>query len=712
MQNSPTIPWRTRSDLTSVDLGGFNESSFAVKDLIKNEFFSFGELEFFILQSLQETLTIGELQLAIKNKFDITVDDEELVSYTNRLAQDNLLVGERFGDGRRLYQQNKRETGGLRKQKLMGLLSIKLPGFYPGPLLKQLRLVGWLCFNPVSIVLVAMATLATIIYAGLAYQSVLNKAPSFAELISPNHLFLMMVGFIIAKILHELGHGLACQNAGHECSEMGMMLLVFMPVLYCDVSDLWTEKSRWKRIFVSLAGVFIELALATACFWGWYFSLDGQFSRFLFGMMLVTSLNTLFINGNPLMRYDGYYALSDLVGIPNLGANSKNYLTEKIEHYFIRHDQHVYFNRNGWMLGTYAVSSFIYRWLIMFAIGWAIWAFFDSQQLSVTGSLVVGLVILISVIPLVMNLTKSIRKACSSGLRFLNAAVFLGLVAFCVFVVCSFEFNHRVSGQAEIQLTDARHLFAPADGKLMPSLADGDSINKGGLVAQIISDDLELEKVSIEGALADIKLRLSALEFETESSLAAGEIEFWKKRKTSNERKLIDIKKRISALEIRSPIDGRVVMTRRPEVDSEKAEQNLSLVEGDMFGEKNKGCHVRRGDNLCYVAKNAACSGFVKVSEKDIELVKIGQTVRVFVPHASQFLEGTVSKVSLESEPELANDGGPANKDLPTSFYAVEFQFESDPRIRIGSVHKAVILCQQTTPAKWLSRWWQNSMWF
>ena len=712
MQNSPTIPWKTRSDLTSVDLGGFNESSFAVKDRIKNEFYSFGELEFFILQSLQNTMSIDELKRGIQEKFDLSISEDELVSYTNRLAQDNLLMAHRLGDGRRLYEQNRKEVGGLRKQKLMGLLSIKLPGFYPGPLLKQIRLLGWLCFNPVSIVLVTLATLATMVYAGLAYQTVLQKAPTFAELISPNHLFLMLVGFFLAKILHELGHGLACQNAGHECSEMGVMLLVFMPVLYCDVSDLWTEKSRWKRMFVSLAGVFVELAIATVCFWGWYFSLDGQLSRFLFGMMLVTSLNTLFVNGNPLMRYDGYYALADFMRVPNLAAVSRNYLTEQVEHYFIRHEHHMHFNRKGWFLATYAVSSFLYRWLIMFAIGWAIWAFFDSQQLTATGSMVVGLVLIVSLIPLVMNLKKSIQTATSSGLRLLNTAVFVGLVAFCIFLACSFQFYHRVSGEAEIQLTDAKHLFAPADGKLIPLLQDGEKVERGDLVAQIVSDDLELERMSVAGQLADVFLKLKALELDTESSMAAGEIEFWKKRKSSHQRKLGEIENRILALEVRSPAKGKLIVQRRPAVDAEKSEKNLSLIGGDLFCKKNAGCHVQRGDDLCYVAESTACSGFVKVSEKDIELVKIGQIVRVFVPHSTRYLEGEVSKVSLESEPELTNDGGSQQNELPTSFYMVEFEFDSDPQVHIGSVHKAVILCHQTTPVGWLGRWWRNSMWF
>jgi putative peptide zinc metalloprotease protein len=712
MQNSPTIPWVTRSDLTSVDLGGFNESSFAVKDRIKNEFFSFGELEFFILQSLRKTITLDYLKQSIEDRFDLNLDPAEIANYINRLAHDNLLVARRLGDGERLFRQQTVERGGLRLQQLMGLLSIKLPGFYPGPLLKRLSWVGRVCFHPVSIAFIFLAALLTAIYALLSFQSVLEKAPSYAELVSPNHLLLMMIGFMIAKVLHELGHGLACQNVGHECSEMGVMFLVFLPVLYCDVSDLWTEKNRWKRIFVSLAGVFVELAIATVCFWGWYFSLDGQLGRFLFGMMLVTSVNTLFINGNPLMRYDGYYALSDLSGVPNLAAVSRSFVAQRVENLFVRHEPEVNLNSRGWFLGTYAISSYVYRWMILFVIGWAVWAFFDRQQLTAAGWTAVSLLLLISIVPLILGFRKSLVVAARQGVRLVNTILFLGLVTFCVFLLFNVEFSHRVRGSAEIQLADAKHLFAPADGRLVPNCQDGQLINRGDLVAKIVSDDLLLEKMSVVGQLRDVELRLSALEFAAESSLVAGEIEFWKKRQLSYERKLKEINEREIALEVHSPVSGKVIAARLPDADPAQAEQDLSIIEETRFSPQNRGCHVKRGENLCYIADGSKCTGILKVSEKEIELVEAGQTVKVFLPNSSRFVAAEVVKVSLESQRELANDSSQRSKfELPTSAYLVEFEFESVPEIRVGAVKTSVIICNRTTPVGWLKRWWHNSIW-
>lgn len=713
MQNRPTIPWVTRSDLTSVDLGGAHGTTFAVKDGIKNEFFNFGELEFFILQKLRNVMTLENLRLAINQRFGLRLDPQEIVGYINRLAQDNLLVARKLGDGERLFRQSIAERNGLKTQKLMGLLSIKLPGFYPGPLLHALQPIGWLFFNAVSITLITLAAVATAIYALLGFETVVAKAPTFAELMTPNHLILMLIGFMVAKILHEIGHGLACQTVGRECSEMGVMLLVFMPVLYCDVSDLWTEKSRWKRIFVSMAGIFVELAIATICFWGWYFSLDGQLGRFLFGMMLVTSVNTLFINGNPLMRYDGYYALSDLVGIPNLGTVSRNHVARRLQEFFVRHTPEASLDRRGWFLSCYAIASFVYRWMILVAIGWAVWAFLDSQQLGTIGWGVVLLLMAIAVIPLLLGLKRFTGMAASRGLRFLNTGLIAGIAAVIGFAMFYVEFSHHVRGVADIELAEANQLFAPGSGQFIPVLRDGDWAEQGDVIAKIIDDELRLEELSQSGQLEDITLRLDALGLENESSLVAGEIEFWKKRKSSVERKLNEIHRRQKALEICSPINGQVVVNRLAKVEPGQDVQDLSIISHSPFAKFNQGCHVNRGDNLCYVADSSKCRGYLKVDEKEIELVRVGQTVRIPVSYTSRVVSAEVVKVSLESQPQLPNDGGDDPiQDLPTRTYLIEFELESDTVIRVGSTHLAVIECDKTTPAEWLKRWWHNSIWF
>ena len=312
-----------------------------------------------------------------------------------------------------------------------------------------------------------------------------------------------------------------------------------------------------------------------------------------------------------------------------------------------------------------------------------------------------------------MSLKKSLTAIATKGLRVVNTTVFLMMAAFCVYLLFHLEFSQRVRGEADIQLADAKQLFAPADGRLVPSCQDGQDITRGSLVARIVNDDLVLKEISVKGQLDDVNLRLKGLQFATDTSLVEGEIEFWKKRKVSFERNLEEIRQRQIAQEVRAPVDGKVVGTRRRSVAPTQAAQDLSITENTPFDPQNIGCHVKRGDSLCYVADSSKYSGFLNVSEKDIELVEVGQPVRVFVPHSSSFVNAEVVKVTLESQQGLSNAGGrPTKSELPTCSYLVEIQFDSNPQILVGSRKTAVIVCNKTTSVGWLKRWWRHPIGF
>ena len=545
----------------------------------------------------------------------------------------------------------------------------------------------------------------------MSFQTVWEKAPGIAELLSVEHLLWMTIGFVIIKIVHELGHGLACRQMGHECSEMGVLLLVMIPCLYCDVSDMWTAKSRYKRILVSLAGVFVELIFAAACFWGWYYSLDGPLHRFLYGMMLVASLNTLFVNGNPLMRYDGYYALSDWIRVPNLAAASQASLSQWIDGIFFDKEPVLTLHqRTGWLC-LFAGATTVYRWFIMFAIGWAAWSFFENQQLLSVGRLVVGGLLILTSIPILLGIRHYFNAAWNHGLRWFNSIAFLLFLGIVGFGICQIRFAHRVSGEAQIQLANARQVFAPASGQIKPRCQDGDKVQQGDPIALISVDELELEALLNQQKIDDANAKLSSLEVSDQSQVVAAQIEFWKERKLSWERKLKDIQGRQSELLVTSPLDGQFVVQPYQPIRQEVAEQSLVVREGQWTAKANTGGFVQRGTNLGYVASPELFQGNMKVSEQDIELVKKGQKVRVFVPFDEEFVVATVTHISPENQSESETSPVDPSDNQSSTFYDVQFQFSADRRVRIGSARKAVILCRETTGLDWATRWLYHSFW-
>src|SRR5262249_10525062 len=137
----------------------------------------------------------------------------------------------------------------------------------------------------------------------------LPGASHFFSLATITHLWIAVA---VVKVLHELGHGLSCKAFGGEVHEMGFMLLCLAPCLYCDVSDSWTISGKWRRMFVGFAGMYVELLIAATATFLWWFTADSMLiNRLCLSLMIVCSVNTLMLNGNPLLRYDGYYVLSD-----------------------------------------------------------------------------------------------------------------------------------------------------------------------------------------------------------------------------------------------------------------------------------------------------------------------------------------------------------------------------------------------------------------
>ena len=185
-------------------------------------------------------------------------------------------------------------------------------------------------------------------------------------------------------------HGLSCKHYGGECHEMGMMLLVFTPCLYCDVSDSWMLPNKWKRAAIGAAGMYVELILASIATYLWWWSHPGIFNQLCLDVMFVSSVSTLLFNANPLLRYDGYYILSDIIEIPNLRQKASTILGRLASKWClgIKQPEDPFLpQRNLGLFALYAVASSIYMWIVTASIFFFVWNVFKPYRLEVLGRL-------------------------------------------------------------------------------------------------------------------------------------------------------------------------------------------------------------------------------------------------------------------------------------------------------------------------------------
>ena len=154
---------------------------------------------------------------------------------------------------------------------------------------------------------------------------------------------------------------------------MGLLFLVLTPALYCDVTDSWLLPNKWKRIWISAAGIYVECFLASIATFVWWYSTPGLLNSLAMATMFICSVNTILFNANPLLRYDGYYVMADWLEIPNLRIKSTQFFTYLIQEKVLGLEipvQSYLPKSRRYLFVTYAIASYIYRWFVTFAILW------------------------------------------------------------------------------------------------------------------------------------------------------------------------------------------------------------------------------------------------------------------------------------------------------------------------------------------------------
>ena len=182
--NDFQIPYQTRSDLRIFPRSRDGEAYFVVSDKIRNRHTELSEIEFFVLDSLRHSLSLSQLTDTLLHSFGAKFTEQQLLGYLDRLLKLNLVSRVGFGAGGDLFQQKKNEDRANLQRSIFGWLSIKLPGFYPKPVLKTLEPLGLLLFNRFSLLALAVATIFTIVFAILKFPTLFAKIPTAGNLLA------------------------------------------------------------------------------------------------------------------------------------------------------------------------------------------------------------------------------------------------------------------------------------------------------------------------------------------------------------------------------------------------------------------------------------------------------------------------------------------------------------------------------------------------
>ena len=442
-----------------------------MKDPVSLRYFHLGETEMFLFQLLKRPRTCQELKERFEGAFPPKrIAVEQIVDFCARLHAHHLLVADGAGQAAVLRQRSERRRRDSALNSLFGLLAIRLPGVCAEPWLARLAWLGRILFSrSFALAALLVSLLAALLLFGRAGEFV-RELPTLQSLAQPRILGYFLLTMIAVKVFHELGHALACRRFGGECHEMGVMLLAFTPCLYCDVSDSWMFASRWQRIVVALAGIYVELLVASLAAILWFFSEPGLVHTISLYIIVTCTVSTIIINGNPLLRYDGYYVLSDLLGIPNLDEQSRRALWEPVSRWISRRDGPAEpLDANRCWLALYAAAAAVYRLAVLGFILWFLHHLLTQNHLRPLADILAVTVLGGVTFHAARMVYRSIGRVphWRLGGTALRSAAVVGVFLGGAWLVLQIRFEQRAEVSFQLEAAGAIPVFSPLAGRLV-----------------------------------------------------------------------------------------------------------------------------------------------------------------------------------------------------------------------------------------------------
>ena len=349
---------------------------YVLQDPASNEHFRVNVPAYRFVGLLDGRRTVAEVWRACNEQLgDGAPTQGEAIQLLGQLYSSNLLQAEMSPDAEGLFRRyHKRRTREVQSY-LTNVLFIRIPLVDPDHFLNRWVGIFGRFFSWYGLFL-WLALIVTALYFLIGRTADLT-GDAYKNILSPENLPLLYLSIVGVKICHELSHCFACKRFGRaeggagEVHVLGVMFLVFTPLPYMDASAAHTFRSKWRRVVVGCAGMFAELAIAAIAAIVWSQTSVGTIRAVCYNIMFTASLWTLLFNANPLLRFDGYFILTDLLEIPNLYQRSKEYLQYLVKKYIwgVRRPRNPA-NTPGeraWFV-LYGVASTIYRVFILFRI--------------------------------------------------------------------------------------------------------------------------------------------------------------------------------------------------------------------------------------------------------------------------------------------------------------------------------------------------------
>lgn len=488
-----------------------DHATFVIEDPLSGKFFLVGTAEWSFLAQLDGSGTIAEAigRSATQAGREAALTEQEGVAVARWLVDQSLaqpvahLLGQRSDDGCPPHVRTAR----------FNPLSMRIASLNPDRFLAAInRRLSWIWSKQFLAVWLCLAA-ASVVKLG-RHWGALNVLPG--DILDRDNWLRMAGVWCFLKLMHEMAHGLSCRNFGIPVRRAGLLLIFMAPVPFVDVSGAWRLPSRWQRIVISGAGMYVELFTAFAALMLWTPGSLELFDRLCLDVFMLAGLNTLLFNANPLMRFDGYYILADALGIPNLSSQGQRCWANTVKHWFRGVDvapvRDTHFNRLA--IGSYGFLSSGWRCLTFAGIalsliaGWSWW--------GGAASIFVGWFWFNFTWPDRSNPAPDLGGLSTRGLRRRRTA-WGALGAAALLMTTWLASPAHVTAPAIVEYAPLSVLRAKASGFVTAvHVRKGETVDAGTLLLELTNDELNsnLKRVEVELAQAELRSRAFLNQYE------------------------------------------------------------------------------------------------------------------------------------------------------------------------------------------------------
>lgn len=495
---------------------------------------------------------------------------EEVIQLLSQLHVSNLLYSLEQSDSQAIVARYKSQKNKELISKLASFLFVRIPLFNPNAMLDRIRplvlaLTGWSAFVVWCVILLSGGWALFNNWGALVDQS--------EGVLSVGNLPWLYVCLVSLKIFHEAGHAFVCKRFGGEVRTVGVMFLILTPLPYVDASSSWGFTNRWHRIYTTFAGMAVEFFFAALGALVWANTGPGLMHSLAFNVMLIGSVSSVLFNGNPLLRFDAYYMLSDYAEIPNLYQKSQQQWKYFGDRYFLGTitAKSKASDRKEWFwLTLYGFLSLIYMLLITLGIG-----LFLMDQWLPLGLLVLAMSLYSRLISPLFQLFKHLRSAATQGNRRRAVASVMALTLWVLVLFGLVPFPDATRIQGIIKANHATNMYVLTTGLLDSMLVShGQRVHAGQVLARFSNLDLAAEVYLSQLGLLEVQAQIRQALHHNQTDLSA-----LQEKASALELRLTNLLEQQAQLVVRAPHDGEWIAPDLHEAQGSWMQRGTSLGE-------------------------------------------------------------------------------------------------------------------------------------